>query len=104
MRGEHVREAFPWKGEEKVGQSEQVREEQIRMFRLRLRADLTAYRLGHTPLTREEAFALIERTRAEILELFPEKGEVFDLVLRPRFLRILNERALAEWGETDSVN
>ena len=74
------------------------------MTKLRLRADLTAYRLGHTPLTREEAFALIERTRAEILELFPEKGEVFDLVLRPRFLRVLNERALAEWGETDSVN
>jgi len=91
-------------GEGKVGLNEQVREEQIRMFRLRLRADLTAYRLGHTPLTREEAFALIERTRAEILELFPEKGEVFDLVLRPRFLRVLNERALAEWGETDSVN
>jgi hypothetical protein len=85
-------------------QREQVREEQVRMIRLRLRADLTAYRLGHTPLTRGEAIALIERTRAEILELFPEKGEVFDLVLRPRFLRILNERALAEWGEMDSVN
>jgi len=85
-------------------QRDRAREEQVRMVRLRLRADLTAYRLGHTPLTREEALALIGRTRAEILELFPEKGEVFDLVLRPRFLRILNERALAEWGETDSVN
>ena len=74
------------------------------MFRLRLRADLTAYRLGHTPLTRKEGLALIERTRVEILEFFPEKGDVFDLVLRSRFLRILNERALAEWGETDSVN
>ncbi|MGH7251321.1 MAG: hypothetical protein ACREIK_05645 [Nitrospiraceae bacterium] len=84
--------------------NEQVREEQIQMVRLRLRADLTAYRLGHTPITRGEAIALIERTRAEILELFPDKGAVFDLVLRPRFLRILNERALAEWGGTDSVN
>lgn len=74
------------------------------MFRLRLRADLTAYRLGHTPLTRKEGLALIERTRVEILELFPEKGDVFDLVLRSRFLRILNERALAEWREMDSVN
>ena len=83
---------------------EQVREEQIRMIRLRLRADLTAYRLGHTPLTREEALDLIEQARMEILELFPGKEEVFDLVLRSRFLRILNERALAEWGGTDSVN
>jgi hypothetical protein len=92
------------KGEEMVELNEQVREEQIRMFRLRLRADLTAYRLGHTPLTRKEGLALIERTRAEILELFPEKGEVFDLVLRPRFLRILNERALASWGMADALN
>ncbi len=74
------------------------------MFRLRLRADLTAYRLGHTPLTRKEGLALIERTRVEILELFPEKGDVFDLVLRSRFLRILNERALASWGMADALN
>lgn len=84
--------------------NEQVREEQIRMLRLRLRADLTAYRLGHSPLTRGEALDLIEQARLEIIELFPGKEEVFDLVLRPRFLRILNERALGEWGRMDSVN
>ena len=31
-----------------------------------------------------------QRTKEEILELFPGKEDVFDLVLRPRFLRILN--------------
>ena len=62
------------------------------MLRLRLRADLTTYRLRFQPMSREQALALIERTRDEILELFPGKGDVFDLVLRPRFLRILNER------------
>lgn len=81
-----------------------VRDEQIRMTRLRLRVDLTAYRLGHGSLTRGEALALIERTRDEILDLFPGKGEVFDLVLRPRFLRILNERALVGWGVADALN
>jgi hypothetical protein len=70
----------------------EIREEQIRMLRLRLRADLTAYRLSQGSLTRDQAFELIERTREEILKLFPGKKEVFDLVLRPRFLRILNER------------
>jgi len=68
------------------------REEQIRMMRLRLRADLTAYRLAHVPMSRDQALRLIEQTRKEILELFPGKGNVFDLVLRPRFLRILQER------------
>lgn len=79
-------------------------EEEIRMTRLRARVDLTAYRLRHTNLSREEALALIERTREEVLELFPDKGHVFDLVLRPRFLRILEERAMAEWGLGESMN
>lgn len=70
----------------------EIREEEIRMMRLRLRADLTAYRLAQGSLTRDQASELIERTREEIVELFPGKEEVFDLVLRPRFLRILNER------------
>ncbi len=82
----------------------EILEEQVRMIRLRLRADLTANRLGHAPLTREEGLSLIERTREEILELCPDKGQVFDLVLRPRFLRILNERALTDWGVADSLN
>jgi hypothetical protein len=72
--------------------SEDIREEEIRMIRLRVRADLTAYRLGHAPMTRVEGLRLIEQTRQDIVELFPGKEEVFDLVLRPRFLRILNER------------
>ncbi len=74
------------------------------MLRLRLRVDLTCYRLRFTQLSREEAAALIERTKTEILELCPDKEHVFELVLRPRFERILNERALAEWGVADSVN
>jgi hypothetical protein len=82
----------------------EIREEQIRMLRLRLRVDLTCYRLRVTQLSREEAAELIERTKTEILELFPDKEQVFELVLRPRFERILNERALAEWGVADSLN
>lgn len=82
----------------------EIREEQIRMLRLRLRVDLTCYRLRFTQLSREEAAALIERTKTEILDLFPGKEHVFELVLRPRFERILNERALAEWGIADSLN
>ncbi|HZC67503.1 MAG TPA: hypothetical protein VE201_02680 [Nitrospirales bacterium] len=61
------------------------------MLRLRLRADLTACRLRLQPMSREQALTLIERTRDEILELFPGKDDVFDLVLRPRFLRIFND-------------
>ena len=83
---------------------EEIREEQVRMTRLRVRADLTSYRLKYSPLSLVAAYDLIERTREEILELFPDKDEVFDLVLRPRFMRIVTERAVAEWGLADSMN
>jgi hypothetical protein len=83
---------------------QEILEEQIRMVRLRIQTDLTAYRLGHTLLSRKDGLDLIERTREEVLELFPDKGQVFDLVLLPRFLRILNERALSHWGVADSLN
>jgi hypothetical protein len=62
------------------------------MMRLRLRADLTAYRLRFQPMSREQALQFVERTREEILELFPGKDDVFNLVLRPRFLRLVDER------------
>ena len=81
-----------------------IREEQIRMTRLRVLVDLTAYRLQHRALSREQALSLIERTRGEVLRMFPGKDEVFELVLRPRFRRILNERTRAEWEIADSVN
>ncbi len=47
---------------------------------------------------------MIERTRGEVLAIFPDKGVVFELVLRPRFMRILDERARMEWGVADAVN
>lgn len=74
------------------------------MIQLRLLVDLTTYRLRYASHSRPEALALIERTREQILALFPDKDAVFDLVLRPRFLRILNERALAKWGLMDGMN
>ena len=82
----------------------EIREEQIRMIKVRVLADLTAYRLRHAKLNREEGVALIVRAREDILILCPDKGEVFDLVLRPRFLRILDEGALTRWGAADLLN
>ncbi len=84
--------------------TQDIREEQTRMARLRVLVDLTAYRLQHRALSREQALSLIERTRGEVMRMFPGKAEVFELVLRPRFRRILNERARAAWGLADSVN
>ncbi len=81
-----------------------VLDEQQRLLELRRLVDWIVLCLRHDPLTREETFQLIEQTRREVLTLCPGKEEVFDLVLRSRFLRIDSERRLAAWGLTDAVN
>ena len=81
-----------------------IREEQIKMTRLRVLVDLTVYRLGYADLQREDALSLIEQTRGLVLEMFPDKEDVFELVLRPRFRRILSERTRTLWGLSDAVN
>jgi hypothetical protein len=79
-------------------------DEQLRMGRLKRVVDITAYWLERGSFNHDEALAIIEHARGEILNLCPGKEEVFDLVIRPRFLRILNERALSEWSAADSMN
>lgn len=84
--------------------SHDVVDEQLRMGRLRRVVDLTAYWLEKGSFSHEEALSIIEHARGEILKLCPGKEDAFELLIRPRFLRILSERALVEWGRADSVN
>lgn len=89
---------------DQLASPEDIRDEQIRMTRLRVLVDVTVQLLAQAPLSREDTLQVIDYVRERVLELCPGKGHVFDLVLRPRFLRILNERAIREWDLTDSVN
>lgn len=81
-----------------------LQDEQWQMNELRGLVDWTMLRLRHDRMTRSDALRLIEETRAAVIDLCPGKADVFDLVLRPRFLRIDNERRLATWGLVDSSN
>ena len=67
-----------------------VDEERRRVRELRASVDLTCAVLRQSPLSREEADELVVAMRRKAVELFPEKGEVFDLVLAPRFRRIID--------------
>ncbi len=75
-----------------------VAEEQARADRLRRTVDVACAVLRQGHLSRAEAEALVCDTRRRALALFPGKDDVFDLVLAPRFRRILDEfctRAMA---------
>ncbi len=65
--------------------------EEERLRRLRRIVDTTAFILRKKRLIGREAWALMEATKAQVLELFPDKEETFELIYKPRFLRIIWE-------------
>ena len=70
-----------------------IREEASRARQAQRIADVTCALLAQSPGLRPgEALRLMAGARRAVLELFPGRGETFDLLYRPRFLRILSER------------
>ena len=70
---------------------EAVADEARRADMLRRTVDVACALLRQSRLTRGEAESVVAFTRTRVLELFPGKEDVFDLVLAPRFARILDE-------------
>lgn len=71
---------------------DELREENKKMRMLRLIVDATALRLRQGDLTIAEALALMSETKTAVLKLFPDKEDVYDLIYKSRFERILKER------------
>jgi hypothetical protein len=68
-----------------------VAEENRRARQLRMIVDLTSSVIVQGGISRAEADALVAATRRRALELFPGKEETFDLILAPRFARLIRE-------------
>lgn len=66
--------------------------EEQRLKRLRRIVDFTAALLWQADLTLSEARKLVADARDRALELFPDKGQTFDLIYGSRFRRILEEK------------
>jgi hypothetical protein len=73
-------------------ENDALRKENQRMRHLRHLIALTTADLIQGDHDLAEAEAIIERTRQAVLSMFPGKESVFELIYRPRFLRILQER------------
>lgn len=68
-------------------------DEQKRLRRLRIIVDLTASVLSQEPaLTPERGLEMIARVEAAIEALFPGSHAQFELLIRPKLVRILEER------------
>ena len=66
--------------------------EEAKLQKLRGITNLTVALLSQADLTLGDAQKLVAQARARALELFPDKGETFDLIYGSRFRRILVER------------
>jgi len=69
----------------------ELAEEDRRGRQLRMIVDLTSSVLMQGGIDRTEAEALVAATRRRALELFPGKEDTFDLILAPRFARLIRE-------------
>lgn len=66
--------------------------EDAKLQKLRGITNLAVALLSQADLSLLDAQKLIAQTRSKALELFPDKGDTFDLIYGSRFRRILAER------------
>ena len=69
--------------------------EEAKMRTLKRIVDDCAARLKDGNISHSGAMAIIEETRRKVLNLFPGKDEQFELIYRPRFMRILKEKSFS---------
>jgi hypothetical protein len=85
--------------DEKV-QNSNIREENRKVRFLRFLVDLTILSIQQEDLTLKEAFEKVEEVKRTALHLFPGKEFAFELIYRPRFKRVIQER----FGTTSLVS
>ncbi len=69
-----------------------VREENRKIRFLRFLVDLSITTIQENDLSPDEALKIVEDVKRAACNLFPGKEETFDLIYRPRFLRVIHER------------
>lgn len=70
----------------------EVRDENRKIRFLRFLVDLSILSIQQSDLSVEEALQVVEDVKKAVLSLFPGKEEVFELIYRPRFYRVIEER------------
>ncbi len=71
---------------------EEVREENRRIRYLRFLVDFSILSIQQDDFSVEEAQKLVEDVKKAACNLFPGKEETFELIYRPRFNRVIDEK------------
>ena len=71
-----------------------IEEENKRIRRLRFIVDFSIACIQQSQMSLDEAIRIVEDVKRQALSLFPGKEEAFDIIYKPRFRRIINEKFL----------
>lgn len=70
----------------------EIREENRKIRFLRFLVDFSILSIQESDVSFEEALKTVEDVKRVACNLFPGKEETFELIYRPRFLRVIYER------------
>jgi hypothetical protein len=71
---------------------QEIKQENRKIRYLRFLVDFSILSIQQDDLLLEEAQELVENVKRAACSLFPGKAETFELVYRPRFNRVIEER------------
>ena len=86
---------FVWKME----QNREIKEENRKLRFLRFLVDFSILSIQEGDLSFKEAMKAVEDVKQAACRLFPGKEEVFELIYRPRFNRVIRQRFHLEGQE-----
>ncbi len=70
----------------------EIREEDRKVRHLRRLVDFSLALIAQSPMSVDEAQAVVRGVRQHAVGLFPGKGDTFDLLYTPRFRRLIAEK------------
>ena len=70
----------------------EVKEENRKIRFLKFLVDFSLQSIQQEDLSLEEALRIVESVKRAACKLFPKKEETFELIYRPRFHRVIQER------------
>ncbi len=77
-----------------------VKEENRKIRYLRFLVDFSILSIQQDDLSMEQAYGIVEDVKCAACSLFPGKEETFELIYRPRFDRVIQER----FGTTAAIS
>ena len=72
--------------------TEEIKQEDKKLRYLKLMVDFNMAVIAQTRMPIEEAHQIVASVKEFAVRLFPEKGDVFDMLYGVRFKRLINEK------------